>query len=80
MGVRYHLGALGNGIMSQTNAGLGRNAIADQHCFENIRILISVNSDPLEPVADFPYLGRRVAYNNSDWAALYQNLRKAWKR
>ena len=26
------------------------------------------------------YLGRKVAYNNSNWAALYQNLHKAWRR
>ena len=25
---------------------------------------------------EFPYLGRTVAYNNINWAALYHNLRK----
>ena len=48
-----------------------------QHCFEDSPFLISVNSEPLEPVAYFPYLGRKVAYNHSDWSALYQNLWKA---
>ena len=28
----------------------------------------------------FPYLGRTVAYNNSNWEALYQNLRKDQRR
>ena len=27
----------------------------------------------------FLYLGRTIAYNNSDWTAVYQNLRKAWR-
>ena len=39
-----------------------------------------MDSEPLEPVAEFPYLGRTVAYINSNWAALYQNLRKARRR
>ena len=38
---------------------------------------ISVNAEPLEPTTEFPYLGHTVYYNNIDWAALYQNLRKA---
>ena len=39
-----------------------------------------MNSELLEPVAEFTYLGRMVAYNNSDWEDLYHNLRKAWRR
>ena len=35
---------------------------------------------PLETTADFPYSGRTVAFNNSDWANLYGNLRKAQRR
>ena len=38
---------------------------------------ISLNAEPLKPAVAFPYLGRIVAYNNSDWESLYQNLRKA---
>ena len=41
---------------------------------------IGVNSEPLEPATAFPYLGRTVAYNNSNWAALYHNLWKARRR
>ena len=48
-----------------------------QHCFEASWVPISVNTDPLVLVAAFPYLGRTVAYNNSDWASLYQNICKA---
>ena len=48
-----------------------------QHFFNAIRFLISVKSDPLDTVAAFKYLGCMVAYNNSDWEALYQNLPKA---
>ena len=35
-----------------------------------------MNSEPLEPVDSFKYLGHTVAYNNSNWATLYQNI---WK-
>ena len=38
---------------------------------------ISVNSEPLEMDMAFPYLGHKVSYNNSNWAALYHNLWKA---
>ena len=48
-----------------------------QHCFDSRQVLTSVNADPLEPAAAFPYLGHTVKYNNSDWADLYQNLLKA---
>ena len=34
---------------------------------------------PLDYTESFPYLRRTVNYNNSDWAALYYNLRKANK-
>ena len=36
-----------------------------------------MKANPLEPVLAFSYLGRTVAFNNSKWAALYHNLRKA---
>ena len=42
--------------------------------------MISVNSDTLDPFADFPYLCRIFAYNNIDWTDLYQNLWKAQRR
>ena len=48
-----------------------------QHCFEASQVLISVNSDPLEPTAAFSWLGRTVAYNNSYWSDLYHTLQKA---
>ena len=31
-------------------------------------------------VINFPYLVRTIAYNNIDWAAVYQNLRKEQRR
>ena len=54
--------------------------VTTKHCFEAIQVLISVNVEPLDPDVEFPYLGRTVAYNNSDWAGLYHNLRKAQRR
>ena len=47
-----------------------------QHCFEASRVYIWVNAEPLEPGDAFPYLGRTVVYNNSDWEAMHHNL---WK-
>ena len=32
-----------------------------QYCFKASRFLINVKSEPLEPVAEFTYLGRTVA-------------------
>ena len=32
--------------------------------------------NPIEATTAFPYLGRAVMYNNSEWEALYSNLRK----
>ena len=49
-----------------------------QHRFEGKRVVISVNTDPLEPIMAFPYLVLTVVYNNIDRASLYQNLRKLW--
>ena len=43
-------------------------------------MLISVNAEPMNLASEFPYLGCTVAYNNSNWVALYQNLSKAWRR
>ena len=41
---------------------------------------IRVNLDPIKSTTTLPYVGREVTFNNSDWEALYINLRKApWK-
>ena len=37
-------------------------------------------ADSPEPEDAFPHLCRTIAYNNSIWAAVYHNLRKAWQR
>ena len=39
-----------------------------------------VNLNPLEATTYFPYLGHKITYNNSDWVALYSNLRKDKRR
>ena len=51
-----------------------------QHCFKAIRVLFQINADTLPPSEAFPYLGRKIAYNKIDWAAVYLNLRKARRR
>ena len=39
--------------------------------------LVPVNADTLSPSEAFPYLGKTITYNKSDWAAVYLNTRKA---
>ena len=39
---------------------------------------INVNAETLETAADFPALDCTVAFNNSNWEDLYQNLCKVW--
>ena len=51
-----------------------------QHCLEAIWLAISVNAEPLDLVTEFPYRGHTVAYNNSKWESLHQNLEKARRR
>ena len=41
---------------------------------------IKVIINPLKETTLFPYLGRTITYNNSDWGALYINLQKTQKR
>ena len=41
---------------------------------------IKDNLEPLDSAATFPYLGCTIVYNNSDWAALYHNVRKYQRR
>ena len=41
---------------------------------------IKVNINPLEAATALPYLGRKIMYNNSEWAALYRNMHKSQRR
>ena len=41
------------------------------------QVVLSVNMNPLDSTADFPYLRRTVTYNNTNWEVLYANLRKS---
>ena len=49
-------------------------------CFKASRVLFQINSETLPPLEALPYLGRTIIYNNSDWATVYLNLRKSWRR
>ena len=51
-----------------------------QWCFEANHMDIKVNLNPLEATILLSYLGLTITYNNSGWAALYSNLRKAYRR
>ena len=48
--------------------------------FEASSVSLYINEETLPPLEAFPYLGRIIAYNNSDWAAVYLNLRKSQRR
>ena len=40
-------------------------------------VSFQINAESLPPSEAIPYLGRIIAFNNSDWAAVYQNLQRA---
>ena len=42
--------------------------------------MFQINVDALTPPEAFPYLDRTIAYNNSDWSEVCQNLRKVRRR
>ena len=42
--------------------------------------MLHINDNPLLPSEAFPYLGRTIAYNNSDFLEVLKNLKKAWRR
>ena len=50
-----------------------------QHCFEASKVSFQINAETLPPLEAFTYLGCTIAYNNRNWASVYQNLHKAWK-
>ena len=43
-------------------------------------VLLYINAENLPLLEAFPYLGQAIAYNNTDWVALYLNLHKYWRR
>ena len=48
--------------------------------FKENQVAILVNLNPLKETISFPYLGRIVTHNNSDWVALYSNVWKSHRR
>ena len=46
-----------------------------KHCFEESMFYFHINAEALLPSDAFPYLGRKISYNNRNWLAVYQNLR-----
>ena len=51
-----------------------------KRCFGESKFLFQNNAEALPLSEAFPCLGRKITYNNSDWAVVYQNLRKARRR
>ena len=50
-----------------------------QRWFEASRVLFQINADSLPPPDYFPYLGKKIDYNNRYWLAVFQNLNKVWR-
>ena len=46
-------------------------------CFDSSRVYFQINVDTLWTLEAFPYLGRTIVHNNSDWTMVLQKLRKA---
>ena len=42
--------------------------------------MFKIDAEDLTTSEDFMYLVRRIDYNNGDWVAVYQNLKKARKQ
>ena len=57
-----------------------RQREAEQLAYEASQRSFTVNGTTLERVNTFVYLGRSIAFNNSDWPVLYRNLKKAQQR
>ena len=48
--------------------------------FEASRFLFQINTGDLSQLEAFPYCGRTISYNNIDWMAVYQTLKKSQRR
>ena len=48
--------------------------------FTYLNLPFKINAETLSPSEDFTYLVHKITYNNSDWAAVYQNLQKYQRR
>ncbi len=57
-----------------------RRRAAFVRSYEARDVVFTVADAPLERVSTFKYLGRVIAMNNSDWPALFHNLKKARQR
>ena len=40
-------------------------------------VVFTINGQQLDRVGEFNYLGRLMLWNNSDWPAMYRNIKKA---
>ena len=70
----YNTDACRNGI------GWKRQREALQQAHDASRVTLRINQEPLDSVSTFVYLGRTIAFNNSDWPALCRNLKRAQQR
>ena len=43
-------------------------------------VSFQINVKTLPSLKELPYLGRTITFNNSNWAAVYLNLRKFWRQ
>ena len=71
-------------IVEHHNSKTCREGVVRKHrrelelaAYRSNEVEFTLNGVPLTKVTQFLYLGRPLAYNNSDWPALYRNLKKA---
>ena len=66
--------------MTLRTASREGNSDSDMRPYNAARVSFQINTEALPLLEASPYLGMKIAYNNSDWVAVYLNLRKAWRR
>jgi hypothetical protein len=75
---------LNNGHYNTAQCRTGADRLRQQYALADARrvreVVFTVNEMPLEGVELFKYLGRPLSYSDSDWPAVYYNLKKARKR
>jgi hypothetical protein len=76
--------ALNRGHFDTAYCRIGADRVRQRHALEDVRraceVVFTVNGVPLEGVSLFRYLGRPISSQDSDWPAVYYNLKKARKR
>jgi hypothetical protein len=69
-----------NSVTCQQGTARAVQRAAELRAFEAEATSFQLNNTTLDKVRTYLYLGRILAYNNSDWPTVYRNLKKAHAR